>query len=150
MKGFSLIEILITIAILGTISAILLIASAPAINQYELSRVTRGLASHIEKARTQAVYSKEGERWGVRLFSNRAVIFPGNTYTEGGSMNEEYEFGNRVVIATTTLTMSTSTISFDRISGRANNPGSIKLWLQSATTSSSTISIQRTGIIEIR
>jgi len=138
------------IGILGALSAMILISSSDSIRYYELSRVSRGLQSHIEKARTQSVYSKNGDKYSIRLFSNRAVIFQGLSYVEGGSTNEEFNFGTRVVVSTTSLVVSTSTITFDRITGKTNNSGWIRLWISNATTSSTTIAIQKTGIIEMR
>ncbi len=148
-KGITLLEILISIAILTLVSIMVIIVARPVVNYYEINRVTRGGASIIEKARVQSTYSKEASKYSVKIFSDKFVLFKGTVYDPDEPSNYVFDFGSRVELAASTLEEG-DVITFDRITGRTTNSGTIKLWIPNATTSSSTIIIGKTGIIEVR
>jgi Tfp pilus assembly protein FimT len=150
VRGFSTLEIIAVVSIMLIITGIVLVSSSSSIRFYELNRVTHSLASLIKKARVQSVYSENASKYSIKLFEDRAVLFAGTTYTEGTPTNEVYSFGSRVELATTSLDINSDIITFDRITGKTDNFGTIILWAISATTTSSTIKVGKTGIIEVQ
>lgn len=70
-NGFTLFELLVTIAIIGLVSSIALMSSSNLYSNYKVKEAARQIYSDLQAARINSI--KEGRRW--------AVCFSGTTFT---------------------------------------------------------------------
>ncbi|MEK7555522.1 MAG: prepilin-type N-terminal cleavage/methylation domain-containing protein [Patescibacteria group bacterium] len=122
MKGFTLFEIIITIGILGTISAV----SFPVINNlysdFQLTSERDNLIGVLRKAQSLAFTNQGQSSYGVELLENQYVVFKGNSYTERDSVFDE-KFAKPSGITISGL----SEIIFTPLSGTPNATGTFNL-----------------------
>ena len=83
-KGFTFIEILVVIAILGTLFAIGLLMSMEAYRGYSRRSDRDILVSALERARSSALANTNQREWGVCYDSTGPsyIIFSGSSYSE--------------------------------------------------------------------
>lgn len=148
-KGFTLIEILVVITILVTLSAI----SVTVFSKFSTSRVLVGsvqtVLSILDEARTLTLASKDGYQYGVHFETAKVVLFKGTIYSSSDPDNDVMVLHTAVEISNITLTGSGSDVVFSRLTGTTGQNGTVRLSLVSDSTSSSTINIQTTGIAEV-
>lgn len=114
-RGFSIIELLIVVAILGSLAT----GATFAFSQY---RITTGFASvanditfHLEGARADALAGAGGEAHGVKFSNDSYTRFSGNTYTAGDSENVVYEVHEGFTLATNLS--GSEVVVFNRLTG---------------------------------
>lgn len=145
-RGFTLIEILVVIGILGIITAISVTAFS---NMYKVS-VLRAGGSEVYDAlvasRSKTLASKSDIVYGVFVSSTTVTRFAGGTYISGTATNRSYSFEGGVR-ATSTLITSGTPIVFTRLTGAPSIQGTIYVHNLDGT-STTTIVIHRSGLIE--
>ncbi|MCH7529563.1 type II secretion system protein [Patescibacteria group bacterium] len=148
-RGFTLIEILVVITILVTLSAV----SVTVFSKFSTSRALTGsvqtVLSILDDARTLTLASKDGYQYGVHFETTKVVLFKGTVYSSSDSDNDITVLQTTVEISNITLTGSGSDVVFSRLTGKTAQNGTVRLSLVSDSTSSSTINIQTTGIAEV-
>ncbi len=149
-KGFSLLEIIIIIGIIGLICSVIVISSARQISYYSLEKTSNSVASLLEKGQNRARNSYNGVKHSVRIESSQAVLFEGTSYSAGAATNEILTYDNNINIGETSLNGGGSTITFEKVTGTTNQYGSIRFEVINASTSSSTLRIGETGIIQVQ
>jgi hypothetical protein len=87
---------------------------------------------------------------GVKVSSTTATLFEGITYTAGTATNQIVTFDSRVTLASMSINGGGDTIVFDKVTGSTNNYGTIRFYITNASTSSSTVTIGETGIIQVQ
>ncbi len=124
-KGFTLIEILIVIAIIGIITAI----TIPQLSGVEQRQVARFHIEMIEslffEARTKTLSSEELSSYGIALDTESIILFQGDSYT-GSNDIEEFVFESGFELSSIDLN-SGDDFSFARLSGAVSNPGQFTL-----------------------
>ncbi|MEX1026738.1 MAG: prepilin-type N-terminal cleavage/methylation domain-containing protein, partial [Candidatus Paceibacterota bacterium] len=143
--GFTLLEILITIAIIGIITAITIVVFVNLRDAEALRRDTSAIASLLESARVHTISSKNNQSYGVRIENNATMLFSGTTFDPGNVIATETLHGT-VRFDEIDLANTASTIVFDRISGATDNYGSIVLE-STRRAASSSILIEQTGSV---
>ena len=146
-KGFTVIEILITLAILGILLAIVL----PSLSNMRTSQAAQTHVEHIDtffsEARTRTVSSQNLSRHGVNLSSSRIVLFEGETYSTGDPFITEFRFEPGFSIHEVSVGGGWNVV-FDRLTGGTANAG----WFTFGTSDGDimyTISIEPTGVLDI-
>lgn len=146
-KGFTIIEIVIVIAIIVVVSA-LIIDSFPRLNASQaLSKDTAGLIAVLNQARTETLSSRNDSTYGVHVSTNQLTLFMGSSYVVGDSNNVDIPFNSQVMVGSYSLQGGGSDIVFNRLTGETSQYGSITLRLVSDATQTKTVNISATGII---
>lgn len=146
-KGFTIVEILIAIAIM-VLLVFLILTSLPKLNSSQaLSKDTAGVMAVISQARSMTLSSRDGVNYGVHIGSNQITLFKGSTYSSSDPNNSVLALNSQVTISTYTLTGGGSDIIFDRLKGTTSEPGSITLALIDTPTQTKIITVSATGIV---
>ncbi len=143
-SGFSLIEILISVAILVLVSFLALAALSVLPKQVTLDSTSQGILSVLRLARSQTLGSKGADTYGVYFETGKYVLFKGDTYVSGASENKEYTLSD-VEINSISLTGGGSSVVFDRIRGTTASDGTIQIRLTRDTARTATIQINPSG-----
>lgn len=149
-RGITLIEILVTITILLIVASIVVGSFRSVTSTYELKRVTNTVATMIEEARSYSISSKNGSKYSIRVEPTRVIRYEGTIYNSSDVNNYVFDLGSNIIVASSSFVGGTTTVTFEKITGKTYNYGSINFAISGATTSSSTISINKTGIITVR
>lgn len=147
-KGFSLIEILISIGILAALSLIGVWYLSSATKGEALSKDGQGLIALLSEARSLAISSKDASRYGVHIEEFQAVLFKGDLYSSTSPDNVEYNFNQAVHVLSHSLEGDGDDVIFSRLTGEVANFGVVVLALRNDSFSSTTITIKNTGVIE--
>jgi Tfp pilus assembly protein FimT len=151
-KGISVLEILITIAILAVVTAVTFTAFVNTYKYHALDKAEATVMSMLNQARTYTLASQNAASYGVHIATSTVTLFYGAAYAANEPSNEVVQLDRRVYVATTTLNGGGSNIVFSRLTGMTTNYGTITLGLVSTSTDSTstttTIRIHQTGIIE--
>ncbi len=146
-KGFTLIEILIVIAILAVLVTII-VSTFSLFNKNEaIKKDTETVVEVLQQARSQTLSSKNGSQYGVHFGTSKITLFTGATYSAGASTNSDTTLASTDTIVTVTLTGGGNDIVFTRLTGETAQNGTVVV---SSPTSSrtKTVTIYKTGVIE--
>ncbi len=146
MKGFTLIELVVTVAVIGVIATIGL-SSFSGLNSEEALRMeVEKIVSVLSKARFQTISAKGGVAYGVHLEERKAVLFPGGVYSPSDKNNQSYPLQGAVRISVISLAGGGSDVIFKKLSGATTQHGTVTLSLARNAQASSTITIGATGV----
>jgi len=148
-KGFTLLEILIVIAIMGTVFAL---SAQPLLSFYHrivLQGTVENVLAMLDEARKSTLSSYYSSQYGVHFETSKAVLFRGATYSALDLNNDEYMLSDNTEISTISLTGGGSDVVFDRITGETSQDGFIEIELVNSTLASSTITIHLSGLVEV-
>lgn len=149
-SGFSLIEILVVMAVLAGLSTIALQSLRSMNANTALETDSLRVLSELEHARSRTLASEDDSQYGLRFENSRIILFKGATYNELSPDNIVTQLNRLIRIASTTLAGGGSNIIFDRITGKTAQNGSVRLSLIADDTASSTIRIDETGVADIQ
>jgi prepilin-type N-terminal cleavage/methylation domain-containing protein len=146
-KGFSLIEIIIVIAILGIVSTII-VSSFAAINRTQgLEKDTELVVEQLRQARSQTLSSQNATTYGVHFASTTVTVFAGSSYNPSDPTNEEFVLKNTSLVLNVSLTGGGTDIIFKRLTGETASNGTIVV-SSTVASRSKTITVYKTGLIE--
>jgi prepilin-type N-terminal cleavage/methylation domain-containing protein len=140
-KGFTLVEILVTLAILTTILAIGALANINLFRQEQVLKEEMILVSTLHKARNRAMNNVNQTKHGVHIENglDYYLIFKGDTYNSNDSTNEIIPREEKIISSGLT------DIVFEQLSGNANE-GNITL--TDTGGKQKTIIISENGLID--
>jgi len=151
-NGFTLIELIVTLAIITVVSVVMFTSLFGWKNQTDLVNVTKQVGALLREAASNAMTQENGTAWGVH-FDNATnttpfyALFASSTYSTS-SVIGSYPLPASVGYLTSTFPVgSTEDIAFDPVSGDASASTSIGLYLLGDPTQSSTISVASTGAV---
>lgn len=149
-KGFSLIELLVSITILGIISSIVFVSISEMQNKQALDKEKDFIKSVIHKTRLESLNSKNGNTHGL-VFASTSI----QKIETGTTTSQTYNLSSDVLLFQNNLktvsgNLATSTIFFSKISGYTTATGTLVYILQKGSTSmaTETISINALGTVE--
>jgi prepilin-type N-terminal cleavage/methylation domain-containing protein len=142
IKGFSLIEMIVVLAIIVTLISIVINSFGKAGGSEALSTTVVSIISVLNEAKSQAISSKNAHDYGVRILPNQLVSF-----------EDTYGTNNKILTISNLVTISTSTgigtdIIFNNVSGSTSASGTITVTVLSDTSKKGIINIYNTGAIE--
>jgi len=149
-KGFSLIEMLIIVAIMFLVS---LVAMPSLINfqrEQSLKNTTESIVSLLNKAKSDSFSSLNSNNYGVHFENNYMVYFSGSTFEESGPDNRTIDFESGtslLVIGGINLNGGGEDIIFPRLTGDTIGYGTIVIQLTAKPDNKKTITISKTGSI---
>jgi prepilin-type N-terminal cleavage/methylation domain-containing protein len=143
-KGFTLLELIITIVLMVLISRLVFTSFSALNNRQILDKEVAQIKSYIQKARIDSLNSKDGDVHGI-VFATSTVSVISELAT---STLYEYVLNNRVSLATSTL--GNSKLTFARISGLPSATGTLTYVFKmgNAVIGTSSITINGIGIVQ--
>lgn len=130
-RGFTLIEALLSIAILTILTGLTLTIGRTTLLRNDLSSATDLLVSSIRRSQSLAQSNATDSRWGVHLEQSKIVLFRGNSYaTRDATYDEISKIAGGVGVGGSAevvfsqvvgLPVSTATFTFSNILGDVTN-----------------------------
>lgn len=148
-KGFSLVELVIIIAMTAVIAAVVFFSFRGFTNYQVLDKETDIVQSYVDKARVEALNSKSFADFGIRFASTSVTLFQGSAYVASTS-NLVRNLPSGVRISTISLTGGVSDMYFNNVTGEPNATGTITFQLTSTPSTTKSIVIYGTGLSEVR
>jgi len=146
-KGFTLIEVLISIAILALITAVILGIFRLFDENRALSSATAGVISVIEKARQLTLFSKDSSQYGVHFDTNEVVIFKGDTFSAMDVNNITTKLHSKIFIEDISLNGGAPDLIFERLSGETEEYGTITIQSKADSSKTKVLIIEKTGLV---
>jgi len=145
-KGITIVEILVSLSIIGIVAAISVSVFSRLANVTSLDRDVSIVLSYVSRARTEAIDSVDNLSHGVNFQANTVKIFSGTTL---GASNVEasYSLLSGASISATDLSNDTNSFYFNKLTGTPSATGTVTVSLGAL---SKTILIYATGIAEIQ
>ncbi|MEI7809930.1 MAG: prepilin-type N-terminal cleavage/methylation domain-containing protein [bacterium] len=148
-KGFTIVEMLIVIVIIGILVAIVLPSFSAMRQNQALKNTVSDVVSSLDKARSQTLASLNSSEYGVHFQSNKIVIFKGTSYSANDANNTSINVTSPATLSSISLTGGASDIYFARLSGTPNVTGTIVVSVSSNQSLTKTITISATGIASL-
>ncbi|MDD4803789.1 MAG: prepilin-type N-terminal cleavage/methylation domain-containing protein [Candidatus Pacebacteria bacterium] len=143
--GFSFVEIIIVLAIISSLSAIVVLSFSKVGGVQSLEKTTISVISILNEAKSMAVSSKDYSDYGVRVENNKLISFKGNY----GNENKIYNIPNLVEISDISIDgVTNNDVIFKKVSGSTNATGTITISVVDNLTVNNSIKISTTGLIE--
>ncbi|MFA6797377.1 MAG: type II secretion system protein [Candidatus Paceibacterota bacterium] len=143
--GFSFVEIIIVLAIISSLSTIVVLSFSKVGGVQSLEKTTISVISILNEAKSMAISSKDYSDYGVRIENNKLISFKGNY----GNENKIYSIPNLVEISDISIGgVSNNDILFKKVSGSTNATGTITISVVDNPTVNNSIKISTTGLIE--
>lgn len=149
IPSFTLIEILIVIGIVTLIFGISFAGFSGLFTTQRINPVAEDIVSHIREAREKTISSIDGLAYGIRVENSSLIIFEAPTYNPSNPSNVVYSIPSDFLISNINFENPTPEIIFEKITGVANNYGSITLQHQNSSNVAKVILIYEAGFIEI-
>ncbi|MEX2013760.1 MAG: prepilin-type N-terminal cleavage/methylation domain-containing protein [Parcubacteria group bacterium] len=149
MKGFTIIEILVALAILGLVIVVTTSSFSRLNSSQALEKSASLITSTLSQARSISLSSKDNSQYGVHFSLTELVIFKGDDYVPLASDNIRVALNPAVEIREVALSGGGSNVIFWRLSGKAASSGTVTVSLVSDPSLTKTISIYETGLSEI-
>lgn len=150
-KGITLIEVLIVIAII----AMVFVVALPQLSDFKKTQSLRNtadqIASLLNEARAKTLANEGGNYFNVLLEEDKATLFSGASLSDADLYLKEIIFEPGVVLPPENIDLESGgdTITFLKLTGDTNDFGEIVIELESDSSFTKTISILRTGVINI-
>ena len=125
MKGFTLIEVLLTFAIIAIISVIGVMSLSNFNKDKALDIEVEKVLSLVTKARSLTLSALDGSAYGVHFEERKAVLFNGASYSAGASTNEIQTLNGEVKISAISLAGGGSDVVFAKLTGATAQSGTI-------------------------
>jgi prepilin-type N-terminal cleavage/methylation domain-containing protein len=147
--GFTLVEMLIVIAILSIIFKISLSVFYDITKQESLDKDVETAYSYLLKARNQTINGEADSVYGVHFASTSVSMFRGDTYVASTTVSD-FDFANKSYASEILLSGGTTDIVFKKITGSPSATGTIIYRITSDSAIHKTLTIHGTGLVEVQ
>ncbi len=146
MKGFTLLETLLTLGIVAIIAAISLMSLSNFNKDKVLAIEAEKVLSLITKARSLTLAAKDGSAYGVHFEERKTVLFKGGSYSSGASTNQIQLLNDEITISAIALTGGGAEVVFQKLTGVTTQNGTVTLAAIRDASQTKIITIAVTGI----
>lgn len=146
-KGFTLMEMIIIVAITTTLLIITGVLFSTTIGRNQTENVTQDIVSTLRRAQWQSMNGHEDSQWGVHFESDAFTLFKGTTYSSGAADNVVTNLPNDITISTVTLNGGGVDVVFETEFGDTTDYGSIVID-QDTSLETRTVTINTVGMID--
>lgn len=115
-KGFTLIEILISIAIIGIISSIFVFSFQKEIQEKKMNSIVNSIVAKLQEAKGLSQSGKDGEVYGIKFNSDSYVTFVGSNYDQTSNTNVVFDIDDNFIISNT-IPNADDFVTFSKIKG---------------------------------
>jgi prepilin-type N-terminal cleavage/methylation domain-containing protein len=149
-KGFSILEIMLVIAIIAILLAIVLPSLTKSRNTQALSASTEAVISVLNQARSKTLSSEKDTAYGVKIDSASVTLFVGTTYNAGTQTNIVTNLQNNITIPSGNVSLAGggSEVVFNRLTGATDDFGTVIVQVSNDSNSKKTITIEKTGNVK--
>jgi len=147
-KGFSLFEILLSMVIVVVILFVVINLFSNYNKKQILDNAVENTSSLLKEARSLTISSKNDSSYGVHFEQDTTVLFKGTTYVSDDPNNKISQIDKKVVISEINLNGGGNNVIFQRLTGKTNYYGTIKISLISNPLNFKIVSIYQTGVVE--
>jgi prepilin-type N-terminal cleavage/methylation domain-containing protein len=149
-EGFTLIEVLVVIAIAAILFAVTLVGLSGLRDETDLGLAVDDAVSFLQSARAKTLSSEGGSDYGVHFETSKFVLFKGNTYSAIDPNNIVRNVPSSIEISPITLNGGVVDLLFKRLTGETTEHGTVTLRLVNDITVMRTIAITPTGLAHIQ
>lgn len=147
MRGYTILELLIVIAILTTLATLVFLSFGPFRQTTQLSAAVEDAVSLLVEARSKTLSSDGGSQYGVHFEIGKVVFFVGTTYVSGNPQNKEILLPGDIEISAILLSGGGVNVVFKRLTGATDQDGSITMRSKSNTNRTKIIRVEKTGAL---
>ncbi|MES3031414.1 MAG: prepilin-type N-terminal cleavage/methylation domain-containing protein [Patescibacteria group bacterium] len=147
-KGFSMLEIMITVAIVAVIAGIVAYSFGTLRARKQLEITVDSIGSKLEEAKANALAGKGGTSFGIVFASTTYTYFRGTTYSSSDPANVVYNLASNLEI-TRTLSGGGSQILFARLTGLPSATGTLSVRSSSPSSTTARIIVGTYGDISV-
>lgn len=151
-RGFTFIELLIIISIIGLISLVTIPSLSKFKTEQALKNTTENVITLLNKAQSDSLSSINSNNYGVHFGSNYMVYFIGNTFSNTDPNNKRSNFEPGVsipLINGINLNGGGSDVIFPRLTGNVIGYGTIVLQLTNKSSHQKIIKITKVGSVSL-
>ncbi len=149
MKGFTILEIIISLAIFLILAVIIVFSFSPLRNNQELTNTVQETINLLNSARSKTLSSEGSSQYGVHFESSRIILFKGASFSESSPDNNVVALSSLVEISVINLNGGGNNLVFQRLTGKTNNYGTITLRIKSDVSKTKIIDIKNIGIVNV-
>lgn len=139
--GFTIIEVLLVVAIITILTAIVAPLSRNSLIRNDLDNAAISLVQSHRRAKLRAQSGEADSAWGVQISSGKVTIYKGNNYN-----SRDTQFDEIYYISSSLNIVGLSDISYSKIKGTPSQTGNIAITSTDGGTKN--ININSEGKIE--
>jgi len=143
--GFSIVEILVVIAIMGIILTIAVMSFSAARSKKQLEITVDSISAKLEEAKANAVSGKGGLSYGMNFTSTSYTLFSGDTFNPNSVTNSSSTVPVGITV-TRNISGGGSDIVFSRMTGTPQTTGNIVI---TGTSGVATVTVGTLGDISV-
>ncbi len=147
-KGFTIIETLLAIIILGIAVTMVTLSFSKIQSHQALEKSSLLVLSVLSEARSHTLSAVSDSRYGVNFQNDQLVLFRGTSYATTTSTNVFTTLNPLVGIRNIYLAGSSTSVVFERLTGKASVSGTLEVYLRSDPTLFKRITITSIGLAE--
>lgn len=140
-RGFTLLEVLFSIAILAIIFLITIKSFSGEVAENELQSIADNIVAKLELARSNAITGKSGQNYGVKFGDKYFTYFTGSSFISSNQSNERTDIGDKFEI-TNDIPGADDVIVFSKLKGDINHSGPITITISEVSNFENTIQLK--------
>lgn len=146
-KGFTVMEILIVVGILGVLMAIIV----PSFSQFRkaglVNTETQDIVSFINRARLSSMHSKNDLEYGIHFNSTGVVMYSTPVYDAMETTNETRNLDSTLFFSTIAVQGGGNDIVFKKVTGAADKYATTTMKFVGASATSTTFVVRPSGVV---